>query len=390
MQKKTFLILLVTSFSAMLGIGIISPFLPRFAEQHGANGFWLGMIFAGFGISRALVVPLIGKVSDRVGRKIFVISGLLLYTILSLFYPIARGVVELTIVRLFHGLALGMIIPIVLAYVADLAPPGKESVTLSAMNTMFYIGLATGPLLGGSIDQSFGFNAVFYVISALGGLNFLVVLAILPDSRPHETEKSETTATFSGLIHYNFIKAVLIIAVLVTVMMTVFISFVPSLAEKLDINTIHIGFLIFTGIFTAGILQIPFGRIADKLDRYGKMFQAGTGITVGMFALLAMPFCPDFLAMTLAGVIIGLGSSIAVPALAGIAVEIGKKTGMGTWMGMQNAAHSLGFILTPLVFGITMDCLGIDAVFYLVAFVGLFGGLGSYYYIRRRRKGFKT
>ena len=126
-RRRTLFILLLAAFSAMLGMGIIAPFLPRFARQHGANGFWMGMIFAGFGFSRAVVMPFIGRLSDKVGRKIFVVSGLLLYAVISIGYPLANGIVMLTAVRLIHGLAAGMIIPIVLAYTGDISEKGKES-----------------------------------------------------------------------------------------------------------------------------------------------------------------------------------------------------------------------------------------------------------------------
>jgi len=386
MERKTFFILLMTSFSAMVGIGVISPFLPLFATLHGANGFWLGMIFAGYGFSRGIIMPIVGRVSDKIGRKVFVTSGLLLYTIITLFYPIAEGVVELTVLRLFHGFALGMIMPIVMAYVGDFARKGKEAATVSALNMMFYMGLAVGPLMGGIIDQYYGFDAVFHLIAILGAINFLIVLFLLPDSKSPAPEKVESFGQFGKLIKHSFIKAVLLIAVITILMMVVFISFVPSLAEEIDMNTAHIGFLIFLGIFVAGILQVPFGKLADRFDRYGKSFQVCIGITVGMFALLAMPFCPEFPALLVAGVFVGVGTGIAVPALSGIHVEIGQKAGMGTWMGIVQAAYSLAFVVTPIIFGLTMDHLGIHCVFYLVALICLFGGLAFYCFVRKRMK----
>ncbi|MGB3113899.1 MAG: MFS transporter, partial [Candidatus Omnitrophota bacterium] len=86
----------MTAFSTMLGLGIISPFLPELVGRHGANGFWIGMIFAGFGISRGLIVPFIGKISDRLGRKLFVASGLFLFSVISLLYPRAGNIYGLT------------------------------------------------------------------------------------------------------------------------------------------------------------------------------------------------------------------------------------------------------------------------------------------------------
>ena len=71
----------------MLGMGVISPFLPELVRRHNANGFWMGMVFAGFAFSRGLIMPLVGRASDRFGKKIFVASGLFLFSIISLLYP---------------------------------------------------------------------------------------------------------------------------------------------------------------------------------------------------------------------------------------------------------------------------------------------------------------
>ncbi|MBW2106937.1 MAG: MFS transporter, partial [Deltaproteobacteria bacterium] len=71
MIKKVFPVLALSIFSSMLGVGIVAPLLPLYAEKMGATGIWIGTIFAAFSISRAIVMPIVGKLSDRSGRKVF-------------------------------------------------------------------------------------------------------------------------------------------------------------------------------------------------------------------------------------------------------------------------------------------------------------------------------
>ena len=87
MIKKVFPILAVSIFSAMLGSGLIVPLLPLYAQDLGATGTQLGILFAGFSISRSVFTPIIGRLSDRRGRKIFLCLGLLFYSIISLITP---------------------------------------------------------------------------------------------------------------------------------------------------------------------------------------------------------------------------------------------------------------------------------------------------------------
>ena len=384
MTKRTFIILLMSAFSAMLGLGIISPFLPEFAEAHGANGFWLGMIFAGFGISRGIIMPIVGKMSDRVGRKVFVAGGLFLYTLISLCYPLAEGVLELTIVRILHGFAAGMILPIVMAYIGQYAKKGEEGVTSSMLTSTFFLGFAAGPLLGGLLDQHYGFDAVFHGMAILGGVTFIIVMLFLPDTKSVEGEVKEELSHFASLIKHNIVKAVLIIAVISTVMMAVFISYLPSFAERININPEHVGFIITIGIILAGLLQIPLGKLADKFDSVGKFIQMSVGMTIGMLALLAIPLCPDYRALVVVSAFIGLGAGITAPALAGMSIRIGKKVGMGSWMGIIHAARSLGFVCAPLIFGIILDHMGINEVFYLIALFVLIGMLTAGYFLKLR------
>ncbi|GAJ03022.1 unnamed protein product, partial [marine sediment metagenome] len=71
MIKKVFPILAVSIFSAMLGVGLVSPILPLYASDMGATGTQLGIIFAGYGISNSILTPIMGRLSDRRGRKLF-------------------------------------------------------------------------------------------------------------------------------------------------------------------------------------------------------------------------------------------------------------------------------------------------------------------------------
>ncbi|MBD3425910.1 MAG: MFS transporter [Candidatus Omnitrophica bacterium] len=383
MKKSTYCILLICAFSAVIGLGIISPFMPAFIEKHGANGFWIGMIFAGFGISRAIIMPLVGRVSDKTGKKVFVSSGLLIFTIISLFYPLARNVYEMTAIRLIHGLAAGLIMPIVMAYVGEIAEKGREGLRMGTLNMVFYIGLATGPFLGGIIGENYGFDAVFHLMGIIGAFTFFIVLFFLPDSKGVLVSDPAEWG-FRALMRYNFVKAVLLSALLITLTTAVFISFLPSLATLVDVDPDHIGIIISIGIFLAGVLQVPFGRFSDRLDRAGKFIQIGSGTTIGMTALFAMPFCPGFDALLVAGSLVGLGAAIAVPAISSLSVTIGHKAGMGAWMGIINTARSVGLAITPLLAGIFMDHWGVDTVFYLFGLLALFGLLGLGYFVFKR------
>ena len=161
-------------------------------------------------------------------------------------------------------------------------------------------------------------------------------------------------------------------------------SFLPSIAIKDSVDMIHIGIIMSTAILTAGLLQIPFGKIADSHTQLGKILQSSVGIAVSMLALFTLPFCPDFKALFLAGFFMGLGAAIYGPALSGISVKIGQRIGMGSWLGIFWAVMSVGLVFAPLAAGIIMDSFGVDSVFYSFGIFAFFGLLFCGYYIRKR------
>ena len=75
MEKKIFRVLFISLFATMLGLGIVSPLMPIFAENLGASGIWLGLIFSSFSLARGIFMPIIGRISDKTGRKKFIIVG---------------------------------------------------------------------------------------------------------------------------------------------------------------------------------------------------------------------------------------------------------------------------------------------------------------------------
>ena len=378
----------------MLGLGIISPLLPGFEKEFGASGIWVGMIFAAFAISRAIFMPIVGNVSDKIGRKIFVVSGLLLLTIVSLLYLSAGNEYQLTVIRFVHGIGAAIVLPIVMAYAGECTEEGKEGEAMGPVTMVFYLGMAAGPLLGGVLRHALGFNAVFYGAAFLSAVAFLATLIFLPKEKKAEktgkakTEKVETTEEVMGLrqlLKYNIVKTNLLTRFIVALRAAIIMSFLPLLASAIVKNPSQLGIVISIALFFAGILEPYFGRLSDRLGAHRKQYQELAGLFVGTVALFVMPFCSNLATLLLAGSFVGIGAALAMSVAVGDSVLIGKKVGMGHWQGIFNTMGSLGIIIAPLVSGIVLDHSGIAPVFYAGGIASLIGTLFCWYYVRNGR-----
>ena len=173
-NRQIFAILLLALFISTLGIGIIVPMLPIYAETLGASGIWIGLIFSGFSIARFFVMPIVGRLSDRSGRKTFIAAGLFLYALVSLGFISAKSPETLTVLRLGQGFAAAMIIPIAQAYAGELSPSHSEGKYMGIFSLALFAGFGVGPLMGGFLKDLYGMGSAMSIFNMSMSLGLAV------------------------------------------------------------------------------------------------------------------------------------------------------------------------------------------------------------------------
>ena len=291
MADRILKILFISTFAVMLGLGIISPLMPIYAQNMGATGIWLGLIFSGFSFSRFIFMPIVGKLSDHSGRKKYIVIGLFFSAVISILYTLAHSVYELVGVRALHGVFSAMVLPIAMAYVGETSEDGSEGKSMGTYNISLFLGMASGPLLGGLINESFGINAVFYVMAVLCGLAFFINLFFLPDVRQSLHQDAPKLASFRKILSNNVVRSLFIYRSLNALARGGLMAFLPIVAAQLKLNSIHIGLLVSVNVLLTAVLQRRFGTLADRLNKYMMMI---TGSIVVSLALGLIPFCKDF------------------------------------------------------------------------------------------------
>jgi MFS family permease len=372
MIKRVFPILSISVFSSMLGAGIISPLLPIYAESLGATGIWIGVIFAGFSISRAIFMPIIGRASDRRGRrKIFLCIGLFAYALISLGYVWANSVSDLTLIRLFHGSAAGMIIPIAQAYVGDLSPEGEEGTWMGYFNAAFFTGFGFGPLMGGVLTDHFGMNTAFYTMGALNLLAFTLALSPLPEVHQKGGVRGNPQTSFSQMMESGMIRGLVSFRLINALGRGAFSCFLPIFAGSyLGLTPTQIGAVLAINILLMALLQPFCGRLAD---RFSKRKLVIIGSLIDLITLSLVPLMQDFPQLVALCIFGSISRALALPAASGLTVEEGRKYGMGSAMGIFTMAMSLGMAGGPIISGQVYDSWGISSVFFIGACFSLLG-----------------
>ncbi|HPE62652.1 MAG TPA: MFS transporter [Methanothrix sp.] len=382
-NKKLFDVLFISVFAAMLGLGIVGPLLPIYADNLGASGFWIGMIFSGFAAARAIFMPIVGRLSDESGRKKFIVVGLFAYALLSLGYVTAGSVYSLTAVRFCHGIASAMVVPIAMAYIGDLSKKGEEGTYMAKFQVSFFLGLGSGPLLGGMLNDAFGFSSAFYAMAGLSALAFLVIAIFLPETEGRAYSRRKDGTGLLAALGQPAVPAILAFTALNAVVRGMLLVFMPLFAPEISLVPGEVGLILTVSIFLMAIFQIPMGRMADRGNAPVMIL---TGSMVSAASLALIPETRSFWGLFLVAAVNGLGSAVMMPALMALTVKLGKRIGMGTSMGAYNTAMSLGMITAPLMGGLVMDRSSADVVFLLGGSIGV-GATVIVYLLTRRALG---
>jgi len=381
MIGRVFPVLALAIFSSMLGAGIVVPLLPLYAEGMGATGLWLGLIFASFAISRTLVTPFFGRLSDRKGRKLLLVIGLFTYALISFAYVMADHVYELVLIRLVHGVSGAMILPIAQAYIGDLSPEGEEGKWMGYSNAAFFSGFGFGPLMGGMLAAQWGMNLAFITMGVFNLIAFFIAIILLPRS---DLRKSATALSFSfmDMRRSSTMVGLFSFRLAIALGRSSFFTFLPLLAAtRLGLPANLIGLLIAVHVLLMSMLGIVGGRMADIFNR---RVLVGIGSIVIFAYLFLVPLAQGFWPLLALCILGSIGSAIATPPVMALTVEEGRKYGMGSAIAAITMAMSIGMAVGPIMTGAIVDLIDINAAFYFSAGLALVGAALFMWFTRAR------
>jgi len=371
-DKKIFGTLFFSIFITVTGVGIVVPLLPVYAHHSGASGFAIGLIFGSFSISRTIFPPYFGRWSDRRGRKPLIVLGLLSYSWIAVLFLAFPGVTSLIVIRFFQGIASAALMPVIQAYVGDIAPCGREGTTLGCFNLALFLGLGFGPLIGGSVHDAWGLSAAFAAMGFLALIGGLLAQVFLPPvAAERAVRASKTLDSWKRLISDREIIGLFIFRFGYTFGIGSVWGFLPVLADaEHHLSGTAIGSVLMLGVLLSGAIQIPMGAAADRLDKRGLI---GLGGLVACLSLAAIEWARSFAELAAVNAAFGAGGGICMAAHTALPVQkAGRMNCMGSVMAILTVAHSTGMMAGALIAGLAMDLFSLRVVFPMGSVVMLF------------------
>ena len=182
------LILFATVFFDLLGFGIVIPFLPMYAERLGIGAGAIGLLLSAYSITQFIFAPLLGRLSDRIGRRPIIMLGLFGSSLSYLIYGFTDSFAGLLISRALHG-ACAATISTAQAYVADTTEESRRAHAMGMIGAAFGLGFVLGPAVGGLLGTVSLRTPVLFA-AALTFANLIFAAVWLPESRvPPDTAR---------------------------------------------------------------------------------------------------------------------------------------------------------------------------------------------------------
>ncbi len=352
-KKSALAVVYLTVFIDLLGFGIILPLLPFYAQQFGATGIWVGVLMTAYSAAQFLGAPIIGRLSDRYGRRPLLLVTLAGSAVSMTIAGSAGSLVVLLAARLCAGL-FGGSIAAAQAYIADVTTSEERSKYMGILGATIGLGFVFGPALGGTLSR-YGFGTAAYVAAGLAAVNFVWALVKLPESRAGTGPRGHFSLRViaSGFAAPS-VRPILLATFGVTfAFVAMETTYALLSAARFGLDSRQLGYVFtFLGVVVVIVQGGLVGRLARRLGE-GRL--ARLGCLVMAVGLVALPFAPTLIiSVALLGVL-AAGQGFASPSLATLLSRSAGSDEQGALLGLGQSLAALARAVGPLLAGLLYD-----------------------------------
>ncbi|WEF35005.1 MFS transporter [Pseudoduganella chitinolytica] len=351
---------LVCVFIDMLGIGLIVPVLPilvgEYVGTREEQTLWFGILSATFGLMQFIFMPMLGAISDRIGRRpvlLYSMAGMGLNFLATAWAP---NLACLFIGRVIGGMSSASM-SVASAYASDISTHDNRAKSFGKIGAAFGLGFIAGPMLGGLLG-GIDLHLPFYVAAALSAANFAYGWFFVPESLPHaQRGKFRLTRVnpLAGLIKLarrQEIRGLVIVYTLMTLaQMMLHSTWVLYTNFRFGWTPSQNGLALFCVGVAAAVVQA--GLLGVFIRKFGEVRLSLLGLTSGAITYVLYGLATEGWMMYVF-ILCNLLAFAAGPALQGIVSKSTPAAEQGELMGSLQSIGSVGVILMPLAGGVLL------------------------------------
>jgi len=352
-------VIVLTIFIDITGYGIIIPLLPFYANEFHAGPTALGILIASFAIMQFFFSPLLGKASDKMGRKPILLLSLLTSFISFTIFSFANSYLMLLFSRIIAGLATER--AVAQAYIADITENKSRTKEMGKIGAAFGAGFILGPALGGALSI-YGYSIPGFAAMILTLINILFVITFLPEpQRDKENTPENTNSGYLRGLLGSLKKPLYGPTLLILFIVTLSFSTIPVIVPLLSIDFFNFDSLQLSYVFIyIGLIQIIMqGFLIDLLSkRLGEEKMIALGPILMATGSLLMPTFQNVAIFYLTNALLAAGFGMintSIPAFLSKRSSINEQ---GSILGIASSVTSIANIPGPLIIGLVYDFAG--------------------------------
>jgi multidrug resistance protein len=342
----------------LIGFGIVFPILPRYAEDLHISPGVIGLVVASFSLAQLLCAPIMGRLSDRYGRKPVLIVSLCGTAVGSVITGLAGSVWLLLVGRLADG-ASGASVSVAQAAVADVAPPAERARLFGLLGAAFGVGFVLGPAIA-TFAALGGPHIPFFIAAAIAGVNAVVALRRLPETHPKEaraTSDRQPPAFDTRGLPNLALRLVGVSFVAMIAFSGFEATFALLVRDRLGLTLSSTG-AVFTAIGIA-LVVVQSGLVHPVSVRLGEVGTVRFGLSANACGLVLLAANHGWVSVVPALVLLVVGQGLLTPTLSSAVAGRVPGERRGQALGLQQAASGLARVLGPAAAGFLFGRAGV-------------------------------
>lgn len=357
--KRAILILVLSEFLVCLGISLVIPVMPFIKNELHLTATDMGIMTSLFAFTQFVASPIIGRVSDRLGRKPVLVIGLFLYMLSEFLFAITNYLWMFNISRIVGGLSAAMVVPTAMAMAADITTPLQRAKVIGWLSAAFSGGLILGPGLGGLLAK-IDYKAPFWVAGVMGLLSMMAMAMLLPAEKDlvhhHQQDSGQLPSNWRADLRKILTRSAVLLFIMILISSfglqgfeSIYSIYVNEVFQ-FSLNDIAI-VLTFNGIISLFFQVVLFDRLViwlqeTRLIRY--CFFLGFAGTVWIM------MAHSKLEVMIATLIVFTAFDLLRPAITTLLTKMSPDN-QGLLNGLNMSLTSVGNVIGPIISGSLLD-----------------------------------
>ncbi len=355
---------------------------PLFAFETGGTFLLVAVISAVSAMPRLITGPVTGYLTDRFGRKPFVLIGSVLHIIAMVGDFYVDTYIPFLLLEILGGIGISVWMTSASVLMADSTRVETRGRVVAVREMSSRLGLLAGPVVAGAIGSLFGLRYIFFFIAACKFAVIVVTVLWIKETHKRQPGQERGWPGFHRPnIDFSMFRTRAFLALAIGTMAASMVGqgtgafrtlFPPQTKEVAGLDEAQIGFLLAIAVGLSIVAALPAGIV---IDRYGRKLPLLGGLLMTALAAYIMAIMGSFQLAALAVIVFGLSEAFGTGTLQVYAMDLAPENERGAFLGVWGLFMSVGQIVGPLVVGVLADVYGFAIAFYFVAVLLVVGSV---------------